>query len=139
MFILDLLSWPLLIGGGLISVVAGIGLLRFPDLYTRMHAASMMDTLGAGCVCLGLVLQTIKNVLGPEDEVTLTPYVAFKLLLIFGFLAFTTSTAGHALAKSALASGVRPKAADGSPLPVGGVLASDDSAASAQEASSSQP
>lgn len=136
---LDALSWVFLVGGGLVSIVAGVGLLRFPDVYTRMHAASMLDTLGAGSICLGLVLQTIKNVLGPEDAVTLTPFVAFKLLLVFLFLAATTSTAGHALAKSALASGVGPKAADGSLLPLSADPGRSDGTSVAQEESSSQP
>ena len=93
---LDVLSFVLLVGGGVVSVVAGIGLVRFPDLYTRMHAASMLDTLGAGAVVLGLVLQAGVGV------------VAFKLLLVLAFLAFTTTTAAHALAKSAMASGLEP-------------------------------
>ena len=41
--VLDILSWVLLVGGGLISIVSGIGLLRFPDLFTRMHAASSRE------------------------------------------------------------------------------------------------
>lgn len=134
---LDVLSWVLLVGGGLISIVAGIGLLRFPDLYTRMHAASMLDTLGAGCVVLGLVFQTIVHMVEKGEDATLTPFVAFKLILVFVFLAFTTSTAGHALAKSALASGVRPRAADGSLLPIGGVLANDESSVRGEEGTSS--
>lgn len=98
---LDVLSWILLVAGGIVSVVAGIGLLRFPDLFTRMHAASMLDTLGAMCVLGGLLLQAGFGVVG------------FKLVLVFVFLAFTTSTAAHALAKSALASGLEPVTAAG--------------------------
>lgn len=94
--VLDLLSWVLLVAGGGIAILSGIGLLRFPDVFTRMHAASMLDTLGAGCILLGLALQTSFGV------------VTLKLLLVFVFLAFTTSTAAHALAKSALASGLEP-------------------------------
>lgn len=102
--LLDVLSWGLLVGGGVVSVVSGLGLLRFPDLYTRMHAASMLDTLGAAMILLGLVLQAGFGV------------VAFKLLLVLGFLAFTTTTAAHALAKSAMASGLEPH---GTALPPG--------------------
>lgn len=94
--VLDGISWVLLVVGGLVSVVAGIGLLRFPDVFSRMHAASMLDTLGAMCVLGGLLLQAGLGVVG------------FKLVLVFVFLAFTTSTAAHALAKSALAAGLEP-------------------------------
>lgn len=99
--VLDVLSWILLVAGGLVSIVAGIGLLRFPDVFSRMHAASMLDTLGAMCVLGGLLLQAGLGVVG------------FKLILVFVFLAFTTSTAAHALAKSALASGLEPVTAEG--------------------------
>jgi hypothetical protein len=44
-------------GGGFFCVVGGIGLLRMPDFYTRMHAASVTETLGAGLILLGLMLQ----------------------------------------------------------------------------------
>lgn len=114
---LDVLSWILLVAGGLVSVLSGLGLLRFPDLYTRMHAASMLDTLGAGCIVLGLVLQAGVGV------------VAFKLLLVLAFLAFTTTTAAHALAKSAMASGVVPYGTDGKASSEPGGAATNGSAA----------
>jgi len=106
--VLDILSWILLVSGGVVSIVAGIGLVRFPGLYSRMHAASMIDTLGAGCVLLGLILQAGVGVIG------------FKLLLVFVLLTFTTTTAGHALAKSALATGLLPVDKDGEQIPVAG-------------------
>lgn len=98
--VLDVLSWVLLVSGGVISVVAGIGILRMPDLFSRMHAASMLDTLGAACVLGGLILQAGFTV------------VAFKLFAVLAFLAITTSTAAHALAKSALADGLIPHGCD---------------------------
>ena len=45
---LDVLSWILLLGGGAFAVVGGIGLLRLPDMFSRMHGAGITDTLGAG-------------------------------------------------------------------------------------------
>lgn len=139
MSVIDVLSWVLLVGGGLIAVVAGIGVLRFPDLFTRMHAASMLDTLGAGCVIAGLVLQRLEvyflgdaaHGIAKLDSVQLV--ISFKLLLVFAFLAFTTTTAGHALAKSTIASGLRPKDAHGKELPLGA------SGADAPEVTSSRP
>jgi multicomponent Na+:H+ antiporter subunit G len=96
----ELLSWACLLAGSLFFLVAGAGILRMPDFYTRMHAASVGDTLGAGLILLGLLLQA---------GITL---VAAKLVMI-GLLIFMTSpTASHALAKAALARGLQPKLAE---------------------------
>ncbi|MEM1448484.1 MAG: monovalent cation/H(+) antiporter subunit G [Planctomycetota bacterium] len=97
---IDVLSWILLVTGGVASVVAGIGALRMPDLFSRMHAASILDTFAAAAVLSGLLLQAGLSI------------VAFKLFLVFVFLAFTTSTAAHALAKSALTYGQVPEGVD---------------------------
>ena len=56
--ILDIISWTLLLIGSFFSIVGGIGLIRFPDFYTRGHAAGVTDTMGAGCILLGLCFQT---------------------------------------------------------------------------------
>ena len=53
--VVDLLSWVCLLAGGVFPVIGGIGLIRMPSLFTRMHAASVTDTLGAGLILLGLV------------------------------------------------------------------------------------
>lgn len=102
---LDIVSWVLLTLGGLISVLAGVGVLKFPDVYTRMHASSMLESLGAFCVLLGLGLQA-----GPT-------IVAAKLAILYVFLLLTAATAGHALAKSTFAAGVEPLLKPGSPRP----------------------
>jgi multicomponent Na+:H+ antiporter subunit G len=94
--LLDSLSWLCLVAGVLLGVTAGIGLVRLPDLFTRMHAAGIGDTLAAGLVVLGLMLQaglTINLV---------------KLALIMIFILFTSPTSTHALAKAALHGGVKP-------------------------------
>ncbi|MCI3953363.1 MAG: sodium:proton antiporter, partial [Burkholderiales bacterium] len=54
---IDIASGVLLVVGGLFCIVGGVGLLRMPDFYTRVHAASVTDTLGVGLILLGLVLQ----------------------------------------------------------------------------------
>ena len=97
--IIELLSWTLLIVGGLLGIVGGIGLYRLPDFYSRLHAAGITDTLCAMLILAGLGLQA---------GWTLT---AFKLALIFVFLFFTAPTASHALASAALHSGLKPKLA----------------------------
>lgn len=92
----DILSWALLLAGGFFVVVGGIGLIRLPDLYTRMHAAGIGDTLGAALILFGLMLQA---------GFTL---VAVKLVLILVFLWFTSPTASYALANAALFAGLEP-------------------------------
>jgi multicomponent Na+:H+ antiporter subunit G len=94
--IADTLSWALIILGSVSMLIGGIGILRFPDVYTRMHAASITDTLGAGALLLGLTIQA---------GFTL---VAVKLLLMLVFLFFTSPTSSFSLAHAALSSGVDP-------------------------------
>lgn len=93
---LNILSGLCLAAGSFFSLVGAIGLLRMPDFYTRMHAASVTDTLGAGLILLGLMLQA---------GLTL---ITVKLIMV-GLLIFVASpTASHALARAALLRGVTP-------------------------------
>jgi len=92
----DIGSWICLAAGGLFCVVGGLGLLRMPDFYTRVHAASVTDTLGAGLVLLGLILQAGWTL------------VAVKLVVIGLLIFFTSPAATHALAKAALGHGLEP-------------------------------
>ena len=55
--VLDIVSWALILAGSFFTVVGAIGLVRMPDVYTRMHAASVTDTLGAGLLLAGLMVQ----------------------------------------------------------------------------------
>lgn len=95
--IIDILSWVLLLAGGALGLVGGVGLYWFPDFYSRLHAAGITDTLCAMLILLGLGLQAGWSL------------AAFKLILIFVFLFFTSPTASHALANAALHSGLKPK------------------------------
>lgn len=97
---IDFLSWACLAAGGLFCVIGALGLLRMPDFFTRMHAASVTDTLGAGLVLAGLMLQA--------GLTLVTAKLAIIVLLIF----FTSPAATHALAKAALVRGVKPLLAD---------------------------
>jgi multicomponent Na+:H+ antiporter subunit G len=94
--LLDAISWFCLVAGGLFCVVGAVGMLRMPDFYTRLHAASVIETLGGGLIMLGLLLQA---------GVTL---VAVKLLIVALLVFFASPTATHALAKAAMERGVRP-------------------------------
>ena len=97
--ITEYLGWFFLVSGGLFCIVGAVGLLRMPDFYTRMHAASVTETLGAGLILLGLLLQA---------GLTL---VAAKLLMIGLLIFFTSPAATHALARAAMARGLAPKLA----------------------------
>ena len=55
--IVNILSWFLIMVGSFSVITGAVGVLRLPDVYTRMHAASITDTLGAGSIIAGLILQ----------------------------------------------------------------------------------
>ncbi len=94
----EILVWACLVGGGLFSLIGGVGLLRMPDFYTRTHAASLTDTMGATLTLLGLAIyNTFEQGL---DLVTV------KLFIIFLFLYLTSPTAAHALVKAAYSKGL---------------------------------
>lgn len=95
--IVDILSWFLLVSGGLVGIVGAIGIHRFPDFYSRQHAAGITDTLCAMLILLGLGLQAGLSL------------AAFKLILIFLFLFLTSPTASHVLANVAMHGGLKPK------------------------------
>lgn len=82
--------------GALLSLVGTIGVMRFPDFYTRLHAAGITDTLGATLVLVGMAF------LAPDL------LVVFKLLAIWVFLFFTGPTSSHAVANAAYKAGVQP-------------------------------
>lgn len=94
----DILSWILLSAGGFFVLVGGIGALRMPNLYTRMHAASVTDTMGAILVMAGVMVQA---------GLTLA---TIKLAAILLFLLITSPTSSYALANAALLAGIEPDA-----------------------------
>ena len=98
--LLDILSWFCLLAGGLFGVIGALGLLRMPDFYTRAHAASVTDTLGAGLILLGLMLQA---------GLTL---ITVKVVMVGLLLFLTSPVAVHALAKAAMKRGLLPLLAD---------------------------
>ena len=101
--VIDVLSWACLVAGGVFCIIGGIGLIRMPSLFTRLHAASVIDTLGAALILLGLVLQA---------GFTL---VTLKLAVVGLLILFASPAATHALAKAALARGVDPLATGSEP------------------------
>ncbi len=97
--VLDILSWLLLSAGGFFVLSGGIGALRMPNFYTRMHAASLTDSAGSILILLGIILQAGWSL------------PTIKLAAILVFLLLTGPTATYALANAALLSGMRPEAA----------------------------
>jgi multicomponent Na+:H+ antiporter subunit G len=77
---------------GLLFFAAGtIGLLRFPDVHSRLHALTKADNLGLGLIVLGLTLQAAD------------PWTVLKLLLVWLLAIFAAATVSQLIARSALA------------------------------------
>lgn len=99
--VFDVLSWISIAIGAFAVLTASLGLLRLPEFFSRTHATGILDTLGAGMILLGFGLQTGLSL------------VTFKIALVFVFILITGPTAAHALARSALESGVKPMSVKG--------------------------
>lgn len=97
--IIEILSWVSIVVGSFLMIVSAIGILRFPDFWSRLHAASVGDSGGMLLLILGMCLQS---------GLTL---VTVKLIIIGAFLFITGPTATHAVANAALVTGWRPKTA----------------------------
>lgn len=102
--LLDYMSWVLLMAGCFVCVVSSIGLLRMPDFYTRVHAASLTDTLGAFLILAGCFLQVTDYLSGWIDGL-----IAVKLVMIMLLLVFLGPVATHTLAQTAIRDGIEPK------------------------------
>lgn len=92
----DIFSWASILLGSFFVLTGSLGLLRMPDIFTRMHAASITDTVGAGFLIVGMIGQA---------GLTL---VTLKLVFILLLLAITSPVASHALAQAALHENVEP-------------------------------
>jgi len=92
--------------GCLTMLLGAVGVVRFPDFYTRLHAAGTGDTLGEGFVLLGLLFVTGFSIVG------------LKLTLIVFFIFILNSTSTHALARAAWFAGLKPWSTSWGPLEV---------------------
>ena len=101
MEILEILGAFFLLGGSLFCIIGGIGIVRFPDFYSRCHGAGVTDSAGAAGILIGLMFVS-------------EPLVAVKLLTTLAFLWITSVASTHALVKAAYARGVRVR--DDAPL-----------------------
>ena len=98
--VIDIIAGVFLAGGIFFTLTGALGLIRMPDVFSRMHGAGMTDTMGAGLILVGLGITTGFSV------------TTFRLLLILLFLWFTSPIATHALAKAALHGGLQPYTLD---------------------------
>ena len=93
-------SWILILLGSFFTVVGAFGLVRLPEVFTRMHAASVTDTLGVGFLILGMSVQAGFSL------------VTLKLLFLLVLFFFTGPVVTHALARVCLHEGIKPLLAE---------------------------
>jgi multicomponent Na+:H+ antiporter subunit G len=93
---IDLLSTVLLLGGAAFFFAGTIGMLRFPDVYSRLHALTKGDNVGLGLTVLGLAVRA--------DSFA----VVGKLVLIWMLVLLAGATASHLIARSSLRRGIKP-------------------------------
>lgn len=107
--LIELSSWLLILAGSSFIVTGALGVVRMPDVFTRMHAASVIDSVGAALLLLGLILQAGFGL------------TALKLLFILLLFFITAPVVTHALAQAALHEGIKPILAHDrrTPPPVG--------------------
>ena len=96
MDILEMFSITLLMIGATFFLVGTVGLLRFPDVYTRLHALAKVDNLGLGFTVLGLLIQA------PG------PVAALKLILVWLLALVASATVSYLIAQRALDKGIVP-------------------------------
>ncbi len=84
-------------------LVGALGLYRMPDLFTRIHAAGIVDTMGATFLLVGMGIQACLSYSGIPLLVLLA-----KLFALFLLFFYTSPVATHALAQAALADGLKP-------------------------------
>jgi multicomponent Na+:H+ antiporter subunit G len=96
MLVVEIASWILILLGSSFTVIGTVGLVRMPDVFTRMHAASVTDTLGVGLLILGMGLQAGLSL------------VSLKLFFLLALFFFTGPVVTHALAQACLHENIRP-------------------------------
>jgi multicomponent Na+:H+ antiporter subunit G len=90
---IEWLSGALFIAGATFALLAAVGVLRMPDVFTRMQASTKASTLGLGCLLVGVALRN------PE------PAFVVRAASIAAFMLMTTAVAAHVIARAAARSG----------------------------------
>lgn len=93
---IDMIAVLLLVAGAFFFLAGTAGLLRFPDVYCRLHALTKADNVGLGLIVIGLALQA-------ESWM-----VAGKLILIWVLVMISGATASYLIARGSLRRGLRP-------------------------------
>lgn len=106
--ILDVVAILLILAGLVFFLGAAVGLVRFPDFYTRMHAAGKGDTLSSLLVVLGFAIHEFRHYDGAADIV-----LFLKLLAICAFIMLTSPTSTHALMDAGYEDGIDPVIGEG--------------------------
>ena len=100
--VVDIVSGILILGGLVFFFGASVGIYRFPDFYTRMHAAGKGDTLSSFLILLGFAVHEL------EDFTWMSLLVALKILAIGFFIMFTSPTSTHALMEAGFDDRIEP-------------------------------
>jgi len=95
--IVEIASWAFILAGSFFTLVGAFGLVRMPEIFTRMHAASVTDTLGVGFLIIGMSLQTGLGL------------VTLKLVFLMALFIFAGPVVTHALAQACLHEGIKPQ------------------------------
>ncbi len=90
----EILVSVFLLVGGLLSIIAAVGVIRLPDLFTRMHAATKTGTVGVSAITIGMMIHF--------GEVTVTS----RGILVIAFFLLTAPVAAHMIGRAAYHSGV---------------------------------
>jgi len=109
----DIASWACILAGSFFTLAGALGLVRMPDVFTRMHAASVIDTMGIGLIFIGMGLQAGLSL------------VTLKLLFLLALFFYTGPVVTHALARACLHEGIRPQLAEDRRMPPPGADTSE--------------
>jgi multicomponent Na+:H+ antiporter subunit G len=101
----DVIAAILILGGSAFVILGAVGIIRMPDVFTRLHAVSLSDTIGASLILLGLAVESGLNL------------VTARLVLLVLFLVFAGPMATHAVIRAALHAKLKPIGVDESALP----------------------
>lgn len=94
--ITEIVSGIFLVIGAVAMLVGGVGILRMPDLFTRLHAVGIIDTLGVAAILIGLAFLAGWGL------------VLIKLIIIFALLMLLNPSTSHALARAAVHGAKKP-------------------------------
>ena len=101
----DIAAGLFIVAGTAFFLIGAIGILRMPDLFTRLHATSLAETTGMVLVVIGLALHAGFS------------FAAAKLLVLLAVLLVMGPASTHALAAAARAAGIKPLAEGGTATP----------------------